>query len=381
MRNICFVTPHKPAPTETFIRAHMERIRGKIFHLYSYGLDYSFNGRPLRELYVRPRPFWYKFLHLLPYYFVFRFYKKKTEQESDLHLARRFLKENDIQLVFAEFGTAGAVVTPVCASLNIPLMVYFLGFESTRLDIVDEFRERYVDLFRYAFCVFVVAHQMKQDVIKLGCPEHKIIYNPCVPHPDYLNIIPNYFSNTLLAIGRQTFKKAPYLTILAFSRVVKVYPELRLVMIGEGEVQQVNERVVHALKLEDQVEFRPFQTREQILEQLGQTLMFVQHSLMAENGDSEGTPVAILDAMACGLPVVSTRHYGIRDIVVEGETGLLCDEGDVDTMTAHMLKLAGDRELARKLGENGRQRVQKEYTMERHIEIIEEQIDRALAHI
>ncbi len=363
-----------PAPTETFIRAHMERIRGNVFHLYSYNLDYATQGVPLRELYPEKRPSWYRWLHLLPYHWVFRFYHRKREERSDFALASRYLREHSINLVFAEFGTAGAVVAPVCASLNIPMVVYFLGFESTRKDIVEEFRERYQFLFRYASVVFVVARRMAEDLVALGCPAEKIVYNPCVPHPDYLKVSADYHSNTLVAIGRQTLKKAPYLTLLAFYEAQKVYPELRLVMIGEGELQEINTRIVRALHLEDKVSLRPFQTREQILEQMGDTLMFVQHSLMAANGDSEGTPVAILDAMASGVPVVATRHYGIMDTVVDEETGLLCDEGDLETMIRNILRIAGDRRLAAQLGQNGRRRVTDLYTMDRHISLIEEKL-------
>ena len=94
-----------------------------------------------------------------------------------------------------------------------------------------------------------------------------------------------------------------------------------------------------------------------------QARAFVQHSMTAPGGDSEGTPVAILEASAAGLPVVSTRHAGIPDVVVEGTTGFLVDEGDTDGMARHLVALADDPGLADELGRNAAQHVRQHFTV------------------
>jgi glycosyltransferase involved in cell wall biosynthesis len=94
---------------------------------------------------------------------------------------------------------------------------------------------------------------------------------------------------------------------------------------------------------------------------------FVQHSVEAESGDCEGTPVGILEAGASGLPVISTRHGGIPEVVVEGETGLLVDEKDVPGMAAHMIRLIREPDLAAQLGLAARRRVEALFTMERSL--------------
>jgi glycosyltransferase involved in cell wall biosynthesis len=99
-----------------------------------------------------------------------------------------------------------------------------------------------------------------------------------------------------------------------------------------------------------------------------QARAFVQHSVTASHGDSEGTPVAILEAGAIGLPVVSTRHGGIKDVVVEGQTGFLVEEGDVQGMAERMLCLARDASLAERLGCNARNRICAEFSMENSID-------------
>jgi glycosyltransferase involved in cell wall biosynthesis len=89
---------------------------------------------------------------------------------------------------------------------------------------------------------------------------------------------------------------------------------------------------------------------------------FVQHSVVAPDGDSEGTPVSVIEAGACGLPVVATRHGGIPDVVIDGETGLLVDEGDVAGMAERMQRLLKEPHTAGLLGKRAREHIQSHYS-------------------
>jgi glycosyltransferase involved in cell wall biosynthesis len=94
---------------------------------------------------------------------------------------------------------------------------------------------------------------------------------------------------------------------------------------------------------------------------------FVQHSLVAPDGDSEGSPVAVMEAQLSGLPVVATRHAGIPEVVLEGESGFLVDEGDVAAMAVAIAKLIKDPALAARLGDCGRRRVLEGFTIDHHL--------------
>jgi glycosyltransferase involved in cell wall biosynthesis len=106
---------------------------------------------------------------------------------------------------------------------------------------------------------------------------------------------------------------------------------------------------------------------------------FVQHSVEASNGDSEGTPVGILEAGASSLPVVATRHAGIPDVVVEGQTGFLVDERDTTAMAAQMLRLAQDSELAARLGSAARLHVERNFSQEQSLDRLWTIIESAIA--
>jgi len=105
---------------------------------------------------------------------------------------------------------------------------------------------------------------------------------------------------------------------------------------------------------------------------------FVQHSLRAADGDSEGTPVSILEAQASGLPVVATRHAGIPEVVLDGETGLLVAERDVDAMAAAMLRLLREPAYAGTMGAAGRRRVQELFTAERSLGLLADILRRVM---
>ena len=102
---------------------------------------------------------------------------------------------------------------------------------------------------------------------------------------------------------------------------------------------------------------------------------YVQHSVVSFTGDKEGTPVSILEASAAGLPVVSTVHAGIPDVIVNNESGLLVDEFDVDSMANNMIILFENRKLAQKFGNNGKLFIKENYSLMKHLEIVENLIN------
>ena len=107
-----------------------------------------------------------------------------------------------------------------------------------------------------------------------------------------------------------------------------------------------------------------------VAEEMRRARLFAQHSVEAASGAMEGTPVAILEAGASGLPVVATYHGGIPDVVISNQTGLLVKERDVAGMAGQMLRLLRDPMLAAELGQAASVRVQKEFSSTRRIDAL-----------
>jgi glycosyltransferase involved in cell wall biosynthesis len=121
--------------------------------------------------------------------------------------------------------------------------------------------------------------------------------------------------------------------------------------------------LVKALRIEDAVVFLGAQQHSIVAEEMRQATIFVQHSIEPESGDCEGTPVGILEASASGLPVVSTYHGGIPDVVIDGETGFLVAERDVREMAQRIELLLSDRERARSMGAGARRRIERYFSL------------------
>ena len=359
---LALFTPSTTAASETFIRAHIERIDAKTTVFSNGGMPTEMHGIPMDRFLFR----------LIDY--CKRLLKTQKYGSYDEFVLASNMKKQGIEVALAEYGPTGAAVLDACNSLAIPLIVYFHGYDSS-VRYVIESHGNYSKLLKGAARVFVVSNDMKERLINLGAPEDIIILNPCTPNEEFFETtLNNEGSQTFVSAGRFVNKKAPHLTLLAFSKLATKYPDARLIMLGDGELHQVCRDFARELQLEDRVELPGVYSRPELIEHLSKACAFVQHSVTAENGDKEGTPVSILEASAAGLPVVSTRHAGITNSVLDGITGYLVDEYDVDGMSQAMTRTLDDPLSASRMGAEGKNHVKNHYSMKDHIEAIDNAI-------
>ena len=370
--NICIVSPKMGAYSETFIRNHIKYIPANIYPLYGGSVNHlqRDDGTFLTPNQTLLRNFKNS---------IYRRIKRQTWENYRKLPLIKFLIDNKIEAVLAEYGQTGVFLMRVCQELNIPLIVHFHGYDAYRRDVLDKFGKQYEELFRNASALIVVSRDMKDQIRNLGAPEKKIYYNPCgVDTSLFKGETPLSSDPIFLGVGRFVDKKAPYLTIAAFKKVLDEVPETRLKMIGNGPLLDTCIQLARAWNIDHKIEFLGVRSNVEVANYMNQARAFVQHSIRPSNGDSEGTPVAILEAGASGLPVVATRHAGIKDVVIEGETGFLVDEGDVDGMAEYMVQLAKDPKLAVKLGRAGRKRIVANFSMEKSIENLCKIIERTI---
>lgn len=269
------------------------------------------------------------------------------------------LKPSDV--VLAQYGPTGTQVMDACNRLGKPLVVHFHGYDASQRATLEKYRDAYQRMFALAKAVVAVSNHMASNLQRLGCPTEKLVTN--VYGTDCSHRVIDAAANgpTLISLGRFVEKKAPHLTLLAFAKVIEVMPEARLCMIGDGPLLGMCKDIAHNLGLSPHVEFKGSLNHDQAIQEMRTKRAFVQHSIQAESGDCEGTPLAILEAGALGLPVVSTRHAGIPDVVVDGSTGLLVEEKDVQGFKEAMLRVLQDARLAGRLGENASRRIRTGY--------------------
>ncbi len=291
---------------------------------------------------------------------------------------RRFLRSRRIDAVLAEYGTLGAEIAEACAHTRIPLVVHFHGHDAYCLDLLEEYGERYRRMFTTARKIVAVSRDMERQLVSLGAPPEKVVYNPYGVDPAvFRGANPGAAPPHFIGVGRFIDKKAPHLTILAFAEVARKVPEARLELIGDGPLQEACRLQARSLGIEGAVTFPGVLPHAEVQQRMQAARALVQHSLRPSHGDSEGTPLSILEAGASGLPVVSTYHAGIPDVVLDGETGLLVEEGDVEGMARRMVQLAKDPALAARLGAAARERVRSNFVQEDQLARLVEIIRRA----
>jgi colanic acid/amylovoran biosynthesis glycosyltransferase len=362
---IALVAPYQPVLTETFIVAHRERLPADV--LFVHGWRPMIDDRPILS---RAEIALYKARRIL--------LREPLARERTAAYTRAFAR-HDADAVLAEYGQTAAATVDACQALGIPLIAHFHGYDASVQSVLDEQAAEYRKLFRHASAIVAVSRAMQQRLIELGAPAERVHWNPCGVDCDVFQATDPASSPPVLAVvGRLTEKKGPAYTIRAFARALLEVPEARLRLLGDGPLRGECESLVAELGIGHAVEFLGAQPHEAVGEVLRGARAFVQHSVVAASGDSEGTPVAVLEAGASGLPVLATRHAGIPDVVVHGETGLLVDERDVEGMATHMVAILRDPALAGRLGSAARAHVREHFSMERSIERLWNVIERSL---
>jgi phosphatidylinositol alpha-1,6-mannosyltransferase len=162
--------------------------------------------------------------------------------------------------------------------------------------------------------------------------------------------IPDAGALRVLCVARLIERKGQHHLIQAIKRLTEQGIDVTLELVGTGDAQAANEAQARALGIADRVHFAGYVPREDIAQHYAAAHVFALASY------NEGMSVATLEAMAAGLPVVVTRTGGTEELVVEGVNGLTFDWADVETLTAHLRRLAQDRALARALGAAARAR-------------------------
>ena len=155
----------------------------------------------------------------------------------------------------------------------------------------------------------------------------------------------NYIKNNIasfIQVSNFNSKKGQKITIKAFKKATTNNPKFnaRLIFVGNGKYFNDCKKIVETLKLNSKVLFLGNLNQSEIINQMENATVFVHHSITAPNGDQEGIPNSIIEAMAMELPILSTFHSGIPEAVEHNVNGLLCEENDVETYSKQMFEIS-----------------------------------------
>jgi len=356
--SLCIIKPNKDAFSETFIQEHINRLPGNKKVLYGGAFPvYDHEGKFLIK----------SWFGLLSYIIQKKIFKKMNIGIRTNALVKYF-KAQKIDIVFAEYGMVGAMVTDACRLANIPLIIHFHGADVHHRATIAQYGQLYQKAFAYASWLVAVSGDMVDALKELGAPADKIVKASCgvdtanFPQLDISNSPRNF-----LSVGRFVEKKSPASVVNAFKLVTEKFPDAKLWMVGQGPLFEETKALITKLGLNKSITLTGVLKTVQVKELMQQSRCFVQHSVTAANGDKEGTPVTILEAGSSGLAIVSTLHAGIKEAVINGETGYLVNEYDVEAMAYYMIKIADDVKLASALGVKEAAYIRENYEMKDRI--------------
>lgn len=358
---IAIIAVDPDAPAETYVRQHIRRIMpGRTVVVYFQGEGKCLSGIP--SIKVERAASFGRIGQAFRsgYNCMMHGYPGAVTGRSAANVTR-FLQDHGVKAAFAEFGSTGCAILPVCRALGIKLIVNFHGYDATVMPRRWVIRQAYKHLDKYVDGYVCGSNHFAGVLRGIGLDAEKINVVPCGIELDEFDATAEKDPNLIIAVGRLTPKKSPQSTIRAFAGVKEHFPVARLEMIGDGPLMPECKNLVIELGLESHVILHGSKPHDFVKEKLKHASVFVQHSVTAPNGDTESQGISLLEAMASGVPVVTTDHNGFSETVQHGDTGLLVDEHDVQAMSDSIKRLLADPGLRYRLGISGRRRVEMEF--------------------
>lgn len=260
------------------------------------------------------------------------------------------LRDRSPDVILCHFGDMGMRLLPAARKAGIPLVAYFHGdfpFLRNRW-----YRWSLLRCIPFFAGIVVVTDAERRWLEEHGMAPERIHYIPCGAPTDVFRPRDARAGDLVrfVMVSRLQADKGCDVSVEAFARVAKDCAEARLDIFGEGEMRPGLEDMVDRLGIRDQVSFHGHIDETSLARELPDYDVFIQHSLVRE-----GSPVSLVEAMACGLAVVATPVGGIPDQVVPHQTGYLVPEGSVAGMAEAMGRLAQDGRLRRDFGSAARE--------------------------
>ncbi len=290
-------------------------------------------------------------------------YRRRALNLSLLYAAAGVLSRPEVDILHVQFGTLVPLMVALRRIGAVPettrLVVSIRGADISRylrrnpamydgaMDMVD----RWLPVSRY----------FADRLVALGAPPQRVevlhsgIHVAATPYRAPVRAdreVPH-----VVMVGRLVEKKGFGPTLEALARVAGSGVEFRVSLVGDGPLRGELEESCERLGLSGQVTFLGARTQEEVMALLAQAHLFAAPSVTGRDGDEEGIPTTLMEAMAVGLPVVATRHAGIPELVEDGVCGLLVGERDVDALAGALRTLLADPRRGVEMGAAGRARV------------------------
>ena len=269
----------------------------------------------------------------------------------------RVLETAEARLLHIYFGHIAVHLLPLIRQWDKPSVVSFHGAD-VMVDLAKPaYRRATEEMLDAVRLVLVRSNSLARALNGIGCPSEKIrVQRTGIPLDELPFRERQWPANGqwhLLQAGRLIPKKGIATSLLTFAEFRKRYPHSTLTLAGEGPLRGELELLSQKLGVAEGVTFTGFVTQRELRDLFHRSHIFLHPSETGADGNQEGVPNAMLEAMASGLPVFATMHGGIPEAIEHGLSGMLVPEGDVDALARELLKAAADPTLLTGLSQAG----------------------------
>lgn len=284
----------------------------------------------------------------------------------------------DYDIIFCQSATLGNKILKISA-LTEWLKTRKLAIALRGADIakhaVKNNPKNYKQLFAQADVFLPVCEYFKEVAINVGCnPDKIIVYHSAIDCSQFFfrerEVAPTEIVQ-LVSVCRLIEKKGTDVAIRAIARVAKNCPNVHFTVVGQGPLEDSLKQLVKKLNVSDKVTFFGWGTQDDVVKVLDKSHIFLLPSTTALNGDKEGIPNALKEAMAMGLVVVATRHAGNPELIDDGVSGFLVPEKNSKELARKIKYLIRNPEIWKSVALAARKKIEDEFETKKSIEELE----------
>lgn len=302
----------------------------------------------------------------------------------------KVLKENQTALIHSHFGNRGYFDLPLKQKLAIPQVTTFYGHDVSLLPRQERWRRRLEELFADGDLMLAEGNYMKKTLVELGCPESKVRVQHLGINLNKIPFIPRKpdGSHTVKILVAGTFREKKGITyaLEAFARIAPRHKNLELTLVGDAgrsqrevDYKQEITSIISARNIAGRVNYLGFLPYPAFIKEAQHNHIFLSPSIHPSDGETEGgAPVALIEMSAYGMPIVSTFHCDIPEVVVDGVSGFLVPEKDTDALAERLDYLITHPETWESMGRAGRSHIEAEFNIEQQAAKLEQHYDSLL---
>jgi colanic acid/amylovoran biosynthesis glycosyltransferase len=286
---------------------------------------------------------------------------------AELRALLGFLNTYRPRVLHIYFGQIAVHLLPLIRAWEHPTIVSFHGADAMVDMNKPAYRQATLRMLDAVKLVLVRSESLRRAVAELGCDPNKIeIQRTGIPPDEFLfrerNLPPNAEWRFVQA-GRLIEKKGLPVTLRAFALFLRQHPNAALTIAGEGPLLADLQKLARELNIERRVLFTGFVPQRQLRDMFYESHIFLHPSQTGSDGNQEGIPNSMLEAMATGLPVFATEHGGIPEAIEHGVSGVLVPEHDHQALARALLNAAEDPYFLSRIARNGADVVRKNFDL------------------